>query len=165
MGLGLLGRGVGDAKFLAEQGAELIVTDLKTEADLQESLAQLKEYSNITYRLGGHDLADFRDRDYILKAAGVPLVSPYIVEAQKNGIPIKMSASWFAEVSGIPTVGVTGTRGKTTTTYMLYEIMRAAGMEVLLGGNIRGVSTLALLPKVTEKSIALFELDSWQCQG
>lgn len=165
MGLGLLGRGVGDAVFLAEQGAELIITDLKTESQLAPSLEKLKKFSNITYRLGGHDLADFRGRDYILKAAGVPLQNPYIDEARKNGIPIKMSASWFAEIAGIKTVGVTGTRGKTTTTYMLYDIMRAAGMHVLLGGNIRGVSTLALLPQVTSDSIALMEIDSWQCKG
>jgi UDP-N-acetylmuramoylalanine--D-glutamate ligase len=165
MGLGLLGRGVGDAEFLARHGAELIVTDLKSEAELATSLERLKQFPNITYRLGGHDFADFVGREYILKAAGVPLNSPYITEARKGGIPIKMSASWFAEVSGIPTVGITGTRGKSTTTMMLYDIMRAAGMEVLLGGNVRGVSTLALLDQVTPQSVALMELDSWQCQG
>lgn len=165
MGLGLLGRGVGDAEFLAEAGAELIVTDLKPEASLAPSLERLKKFSNITYRLGEHALEDFRGRDYIVKAAGVPLDSPYIAEARNNGIPIKMSASWFAELANVPVVGVTGTRGKTTTTYMLYDILRAAGKHVLLGGNIRGVSTLALLPQVQADSIALFELDSWQCQG
>lgn len=165
MGLGLLGRGVGDAEFLAESGAELTITDLKNEAQLAPSLARLKKFSTITYRLGEHVLEDFRDRDYIVKAAGVPLESPYIAEARKNGIPIKMSASWFAELADIPVVGVTGTRGKTTTAMLLYEILRAAGKHVLLGGNIRGVSTLALLRDVTPDSLALFELDSWQCQG
>lgn len=165
MGLGLLGRGVGDAEFLAEMGAELTITDLKGEVELAPSLARLKKFPTITYRLGEHVLDDFRNRDYIVKAAGVPLDSPYIAEARNNGIPIKMSASWFAELAGIPVVGVTGTRGKTTTTMLLYEILRAAGKHVLLGGNIRGVSTLALLRDVTLDSLALFELDSWQCQG
>lgn len=165
MGLGLLGRAVGDAKFLAEQGAELIVTDLKSADELAPSLEILKPYPSITYRLGGHDLTDFRGCDYILRAPNVPLSSPYLAEAKKHHTPIKMSASWFAELAEIPTVGVTGTRGKTTTTMMLYDIMRAANMEVLLGGNIRGVSTLALLPSVTSESIALMELDSWQCRG
>lgn len=165
MGLGLLGRGVGDAKFLAECGAELIVTDLKSEEELASSLEQLASFSNITYRLGGHTLEDFRDRDFILKAAGVPLDSSYIKEAEKNHIPVKMSASWFIELAQIPFVGVTGTRGKTTVTHLLHTIMQSAGMHVLLGGNIRGVSTLALLPEVKSDSIALMELDSWQCQG
>ena len=165
MGLGLLGRGVGDAKFLAEQGAELIVTDLKPSTELGSSLKQLEVFSNITYRLGGHDLADFHERDFILKAAGVPKDSPYIVEAIKNNIPVKMSASWFLEIAGIRSVGVTGTRGKSTVIMLLKSIMQAAGMEVLLGGNVRGVSTLALLPEAKHNSIALMELDSWQLQG
>jgi UDP-N-acetylmuramoylalanine--D-glutamate ligase len=76
-----------------------------------------------------------------------------------------MSASWFVELAGIKTVGVTGTRGKTTVTRMLEEIMERAGMPVILGGNIRGVSTLSLLEEVTPESIALLELDSWQLQG
>lgn len=165
MGLGLLGRGVGDAKFLAECGAELIVTDLKSEAELTSSLAILKDFPNITYTLGEHRLEDFRGRDFILKAAGVPLDSPFIAEARTNGIPIKMSASWFMELSDVPVVGVTGTRGKSTVTHMLHAILKEAGQKVLLGGNVRGVSTLALLDEVAEDSIALFELDSWQLQG
>jgi len=165
MGLGLLGRGVGDAKFLAEAGAELIVTDLKSEEELRSSLDELKHFPNIEYRLGGHDIKDFKDRDFILKAAGVPTDSPYIEEAKKNGIPVKMSASWFLELARIPSVGVTGTRGKSTVTHLLDDIMRKAGMEVILGGNVRGISTLSLLPKVTSNSIALMELDSWQCYG
>lgn len=165
LGLGLLGRGVGDTRYLAECGAKLIVTDMKDAAALAPSLEQLKKYPQITYRLGGHDLADFKDRDFILKAAGVPNDSVFLAEARKQGIPIKMSSSWFVEIAGIPSVGVTGTRGKSTTTHLLHEIMLRAGMSVLLGGNVRGVSSLELLPQVTPNSIGLFELDSWQCQG
>ncbi len=165
LGLGLLGRGVGDTRYLAECGADLIVTDMKDASALAPSLEKLKEYSQITYRLGGHDLADFTDRDFILKAAGVPDDSPYLLAARKSGIPVKMSSSWFVEVAGIPSVGVTGTRGKSTTTHLLHEIMLRAGMDVLLGGNVRGVSSLELLPHVRAGSIGLFEIDSWQCQG
>jgi UDP-N-acetylmuramoylalanine--D-glutamate ligase len=165
MGLGLLGRGVGDAKFLAEQGAELVVTDLKDAEGLRPSVDALRSFPNITYHLGGHDIADFQNRDFILKAAGVPLDSIYIAEAKKNGIPVKMSASWFLELAEIPSVGVTGTRGKSTVTHLLHDILRKGGMNVLLGGNVRDISTLALLPEVKSNSIALMELDSWQCQG
>jgi len=165
MGLGLLGRGVGDTKFLAECGADLIVTDLKSEAELASSLAVLKDYPAIRYTLGKHDLEDFRDRDFILKAAGVPLHSPYIEEAERAGIPIKMSASWFMELVDVPVVGVTGTRGKSTVTHMLHAILKEAGQNVVLGGNVRGISTLALIDEVKDDSVALFELDSWQLQG
>ncbi len=165
MGLGLLGRGVGDAKYLAECGANLIVTDLKSREELADSVAQLESFSNITFVLGEHRLEDFRDRDFILKAAGVPLDSPYVAEAKKNGIPVRMSADLFAEISGIVCVGVTGTRGKSTVAHMLYAILKEAKKPVLLGGNVRGVSTLALLKEATPEHIAVLELDSWQLQG
>src|SRR5579872_2717962 len=165
MGLGLLGRGVGDARFLARHGAELIVTDLKSAEQLHESVAALKEFPTITYRLGEHRLEDFRDRDLIVKAAGVPLNSPYIAEAKKRGIPVRMSADLFAEFAGVPIVGVTGTRGKSTVTHMLGRILQQAERAVLLGGNVRGISTLAQLNAVTPDTIAVLELDSWQLQG
>ena len=59
MGLGILGRGVNIAKFLVECGAELTITDLKTEEQLASSLKKLKKFPNIQYVLGRHDLADF----------------------------------------------------------------------------------------------------------
>lgn len=165
MGLGLLGRGVGDARYLAECGAELIVTDLKTREQLAESVAQLEAFPNITFVLGEHRLEDFNNRDMILKAAGVPLNSPYIAEAEKNAIPVRMSADLFAEISGVLVAGITGTRGKSTVTHMLHAILKEAGRKVLLGGNVRGVSTLALLADVTPEHVAVLELDSWQLQG
>lgn len=165
LGLGLLGRGVGDTRFLASEGAELIVTDLKSKEELAPSLELLKEFPNITYRLGEHVLEDFDGRDYILKAAGVPDPSPYLDRARAQDTPIKMSASWFLELSGITSIGITGTRGKSTVTHMVHDILKHAGLEVVLGGNVRGVSTLALLADVTLDHVAVLELDSWQCQG
>ena len=139
MGLGLLGRGLGDAIFLADHGAELIVTDLRNEKTLAPSLAKLKKFNpvkaqgahgagNIRYTLGRHKLEDFRNRDFILKAAGVPLDSPYIAEAKRNKIPIEMDASLFAKLmpKGVTLVGVTGTRGKSTVTALIYEILQGS---------------------------------------
>lgn len=165
MGLGLLGRGVGDVAYLARQGAELIVTDMKSPDALASSLEALKDYPEITYRLGAHELADFEGRDLIIKGAGVPLDSPYIAHAQDKGVPVTMSSALFAKLSGAHLVGVTGTRGKSTTTHLLYEIAKEAGLTVHLGGNIRGVSTLALLDEVEEGDWVVLELDSWQLQG
>ena len=165
MGLGLLGRGVGDVSFLARQGADLIVTDLKSEVELQESLDKLKEYNNITYVLGEHRLEDFRDRDVVIKAAGVPFDSPYIEEACKNNIPVEMSTSLFARLADVQIVGVTGTRGKSTVTHLMYKILQEDERTVHLGGNVRGVSTLALLDEVQTGDWVVMELDSWQLQG
>ena len=76
-----------------------------------------------------------------------------------------MSADLFAELSGVLMIGVTGTRGKSTVTHMVHAILTEAGKKVLLGGNVRGVSTLSLLNEVTPEHIAVLELDSWQLQG
>ena len=165
MGLGLLGRGVGDAQFLASCGAHLTITDLKSKEQLATSIARLEPFPNITYVLGEHRLEDFENKDFILKAAGVPLESPYIAHAKEHGIPVRMSADLFAEISGVPIVGITGTRGKSTVTQMIYEILQASGKKVLLGGNVRGVSTLSLLQEVRSEHTAVLELDSWQCHG
>ena len=89
MGLGLLGRGIGYTKFLAECGADLIVTDLKTKEQLTTSVKVFNKFPNIKFVLGEHRLEDFRDRDMIIKAGGVPLDSIYIEEAKKKCRPEK----------------------------------------------------------------------------
>ncbi|MCF7856915.1 MAG: UDP-N-acetylmuramoyl-L-alanine--D-glutamate ligase [Candidatus Pacebacteria bacterium] len=167
MGLGLLGRGVGDAAFLAECSAELIVTDMKSEEVLKESLEKLSAYKNITYRLGEHHEEDFRGRDMILVAAGVPFDSVFVEVARQDGAEISMSGALFASLSKVPIIGITGTRGKSTVTHMIHHVLRTMteGGKVLLGGNVRGVSNLQLLKDVEEDSVAVMELDSWQLQG
>lgn len=203
LGLGLLGRGLNDAKFLAECGAELLVTDLKTRDELAPTIKQLSKYKNITYVLGEHRLEDFKNRDMIIKAAGVPLDSPYILEARKNNIPVEMDESLFCKlpslfchsrVDGNPgfeapkmdprireddkegekcgekeiiTIGITGTRGKTTTTYLIYQMLKDyfGDDKVHLGGNIKGLATLPLIKKVKPGDIVVMELSSWQLQG
>lgn len=165
MGLGLLGRGIGDIAFLARQGAELIVTDLKTEAELTSSLELLKQYADITYHLGGHQNADFENRDFILKASGVPLDSPYILHARKNHIPVEMSVALFAKFFKGPMVGITGSLGKTTTTHMIGYLLSKAHIKNILAGNVRGGSTLTLLEEIESDTTVVLELDSWSLQG
>lgn len=185
MGLGLLGRGVGDAVYLAQCGADLIVTDLKSKEALAPSLEKLKEFTNISYTLGEHKREDFENRDMILVGPAVPLDSPYVLHAVEQGARKVQSAALFAALSKIPIIGVTGTRGKSTVTAMIHHVLRTvtgemdadlnhtegvigqqnSGKGILLGGNVRGVSNLELLEEVQEDSLAVFELDSWQLQG
>ncbi|HEY4506775.1 MAG TPA: UDP-N-acetylmuramoyl-L-alanine--D-glutamate ligase [Candidatus Paceibacterota bacterium] len=165
MGLGLLGRGVAVAKFLASCGAVLTVTDLKIRKELAPSLLQLKKYKNIRYVLGRHELKDFSNCHLVIKAAGVPLDSPYVKEAIKNKVPVEMEASLFAKLSEAKIIGITGTRGKTTTAHVIYEILKKAGKKVFIGGNIRGGSTLPFISKFKGDCLVVLELDSWQLQG
>lgn len=168
LGLGLLGRGIGDAAFLAECGALVTVTDKKSEADLAQSVAQLKHFPHIAFHLGGHVSDDFTDTDMVIKAAGVRLDSPEIAAARAAGVPVYMStalAARFAREAGAVVVGVTGTRGKSTVTQMIFHSLQKAGKRAYLGGNIRGVSTLALVPQLQAGDVLVLELDSWQLQG
>ena len=165
MGLGLLGRGVGDAKFLARHCEHLIVTDLKTKEQLKESVDQLKDFKNITFRLGSHEFEDFRGRDLIVKGAGVPLNSVYIREAEKWQIRVTMATALFAKFFPGIIIGVTGTKGKSTVSYLIHHVIQSVGKRVHLGGNVRGVSTLELLEDGKFGDIAVLELDSWQLQG
>lgn len=174
MGLGILGRGVNVAKFLAECGAELTITDLKTEEQLATSLKKLKKFTNIKYVLGGHNTADFKNKDMVIKAAGVPLDSAYIAEARKNKICVEMDASLFAKLAeGVLIIGITGTRGKSTTTHLIFSILQEAfknsKRKAYLGGNVKGLATLPLLKKVNPSvdggDVVVMELDSWQLQG
>lgn len=170
MGLGLLGRGLGYTKFLAECGADLIVTDLKTKEQLATSVKALSKFKNIKFVLGEHRLEDFKGRDMIMKNPGIPLDSIYIKEAKNNNIPIEMDVSLFAKCTPeVIIIGVTGTRGKSMTTTLIHEILKAnekfLKRNVYIGGNIRGVATLPLLKKVKKGDILVCELDSWQLQG
>jgi len=169
MGLGLLGRGVGDIAFLAKLGAILTVTDLKSEESLAPSLKKLAGLKNVHFVLGRHRKEDFKNADLILKAAGVPLESEYLKEALKHKVPVMMSSALFAEFSGATIVGITGTRGKSTVTHLIHHVLLQSklpsGVSVHIGGNVRGISTLALLPKVRTGDIVVLELDSWQLQG
>ncbi len=178
MGLGLLGRGIGVIKFLAEQGAVLTVTDLKTKEQLASSLQELKKLKKlkaITYHLGGHRLEDFSARggsalggkDLIIRAPNAPINSIYLAEARKNKITVEQDASLFCKLAppGVKIIGITGTRGKSTVTHLLYEILKGHQGGVYLGGNIRGTATLPLLKKVKSGDVVVMELDSWQLQS
>ena len=167
IGLGLLGGAVNDTIFLAECGANLTVTDIKSSAELQPSLEKLETYSGIKYVLGGHKLEDFQNADMILQPGNVSTDSIYLTEAGKNNIPIFVSESLFAKYvnSKVILVGVTGTRGKSTVAQLIYEILVASGQKVFLGGNVRDVSTLALLQQVFVGDVVVMELDSWALHG
>jgi UDP-N-acetylmuramoylalanine--D-glutamate ligase len=166
MGLGLLGRGINDVKFLSKYCDEVLVTDLKTNEELQSSLEEIKDLKNIKLVLGQHRLEDFENRDFVLKAAGVPLDSIFIAHAKKNNVPVYMDEALFALLAPkIATIGVTGTRGKTTTTMMIEKIIKDSGKKIILGGNIKGLATLPFLESVQDGDIVLMELSSWQLQG
>lgn len=167
LGLGLLGKQLKATEFMAKCGADIVITDLKSKQELRSSVLILKKYKNIQFVLGEHRLQDFENRDFILKGQGTPLDSIYIAHARKNNIPIRMDDELFLSLAPqtIKTIGITGTRGKTTVTMLIYHILKKAGIRVHLGGNIQGTAMLPLLSKIKSNDTIVMELSSWQLQG
>ena len=170
MGIGVLGRGVGDIKFLASCGANIIATDIKSKEKLKKSLRLLKKYKNISYALDTHNIQDFKERDFILKGSGVSLDNKYIETADNNNVPVHMSFGLVMDILkkeniNITIIGITGSKGKSTTTGLINALLEESGKRYHLGGNIRGIANLPLLKHVQDGDIILAELDSWQLQG
>ncbi|OGY17519.1 MAG: UDP-N-acetylmuramoylalanine--D-glutamate ligase [Candidatus Chisholmbacteria bacterium RIFCSPHIGHO2_01_FULL_48_12] len=165
MGLGLQGGGVGAAKIFAKAQAKVTVTDLKSADQLQSPLDQLKGLA-INFVLGEHRQPDFLTTDLILRNPDVNYHHPLLKLARSKHIPIAMDASIFARYCSLPIIGVTGTRGKTTTATMIYEILeQLSGLPVFLAGNIPGTATLELLSQLENKGLVVLELSSWALQG
>lgn len=166
MRIGLLGRGVGDTAYMAEAGAIVTVVDAASQEVMQPSVDALASYPNITFKFGAYNFDDFKNADFVWVGAGAPLDEPVLVQCMEAGIRLVQSAALFAELSGIPIIGITGTRGKSTVTHMIHHVLTTVfDGPVLLGGNVRGLSNLQLLREVTDEAVAVMELDSWQLQG
>ncbi|MEK7159240.1 MAG: UDP-N-acetylmuramoyl-L-alanine--D-glutamate ligase, partial [Patescibacteria group bacterium] len=167
-GLGLLGRGLKDAIFFAKRGAHVTVTDLKTKEQLKSSLDELAPYK-IEYTLGKHLEKDFLSADLIIRNAAVPIKSPFLKFAHKHKKNIDMDESLFAEYCPCPIIGITGTRGKSTTATLIWKILKENWendkRKVYLAGNIQGEATLPLIDQVTKNDLVVLELSSWQLQG
>lgn len=164
VGLGLHGGGEATARWLSKQGAILRVTDSKTAEQLQPTLQKLKKLRNITYHLGSHRPEDFSWAEVVVLNPGVAPSSPVLAIARKRKIPIVNEATIFFEASPAPIVGVTGTRGKTTTTTLIGDILRQAKHEVIVSGNVRQIAMLDHLDKITSRDSIVLELSSYQLE-
>ena len=165
MGLGIIGKGLKDALFFYNQGAEVTVTDLKEESELMDSVSELKKYPEIKLHLEKHLESDFKENDLIIRNPAVPQDSPFLRIAQEHNKRIVMEDSLFVSLTKAQIIGITGTRGKTTSSTLIYEILKYADLDVYLSGNVRGTASLPLLDKVKEDSYVVLELSSWQLQG
>jgi len=137
MGLGILQGGVNTARWLVNQGAQLTVTDLKSERDLASSIETLSDIkTQITWKLDGHNEKDFLDNDIIVVNPDVPLHSPFLQLAIRNGKQIENELTLFYKFCpSKDSIAVTGTRGKTTTVNWIAHFLRRSGGNVLLAGN------------------------------
>ncbi len=163
MGLGVHGGGLGVARFLADHGASVTVTDLRGPEQLQSSLDALADLP-IAYILGRHRDEDFRNADLVIRNPGVPRESRYLQIARANGAAIEMEMTLFFRLCPGPILGITGTKGKTTTTLLTAAMLREQYPDTVVAGNLR-VSALEALPRITAGTPVVLELSSWQLEG
>jgi len=162
LGLGQFakGSGISAALFFARQKTNVRVTDQKTEQDLASNVARLKRFKNVKFILGKHRLEDIRWADIIVRNPRVRPSSPEMRLATRLGKRVESDVSLFMARCPCPIVGITGTRGKSTTTALVGEMLKRSGKRVWIGGNIL-VSPLTFLNKVRKGDIVVLELSSW----
>lgn len=169
MGLGLHGGGLGVTRWLLKQGAQVTVTDLKKPNDLQptlDALGNVPPKARLEFVLGEHRERDFESADLIVRNPGVPRESHYLQIARERGIPIRMELGLFFEQ--LPRgeqqiIGITGTKGKTTTTMMTGAILKRANPKTVVAGNLR-VSALELLDQIDADTPVVLEMSSFQLE-
>ncbi|MSS71395.1 MAG: UDP-N-acetylmuramoyl-L-alanine--D-glutamate ligase [Candidatus Latescibacteria bacterium] len=160
VGLGLFGGGAGVTRFLVREGASVTVTDLRSAADLKESVEALAGLP-VTLKLGGHDEADFRSSDLIVANPAVPRRSKYLGIAEAAGVPITTEINLFFERCRAHILGVTGSSGKTTTTLLAGEMLRLADPRTRIGGNL-GRPLVEEADAIPPDAPVVLELSSFQ---
>ena len=134
--VGMARSGIASAKLLKENGAVVTVTDAKEEKDLAAQKADLLAIGNIEMEFGGHSDKALLEADLIVVSPGVDTEKPLFVKAKEKGVEIigelELACSFFKGA----VVAVTGTKGKTTTTTLIGEILKKARKETVVGGNI-----------------------------
>src|SRR5665648_910309 len=164
MGLGLNQGGLGVARFLAKAGANILITDLKTDEELGPSLKKLKGF-DVKYALGQHREEDFINTDLVIQNPAVPHNSRYLKIARKHKIPIKTDLDLFFQLCPSKNIiAVAGTKGKSTVSQLIYHIFKGAQKDTILAGNI-GISVLDILEKITPQTWLILEISTWQMEG
>ena len=135
MVLGLARTGIAAARFLAERGADVTVSDRRTEADLAREIAGLGD-APIDLRLGGEDSAWLENIDILIPSPGVPQENPLLQAAARRGIEILSEIELGYRFMRTPLIAITGTNGKSTTTSLIGAMLKAAGANAFVGGNI-----------------------------
>ncbi len=170
MGLGRFGGGAGAARYLAEQGAHVLVTDCADAEELRKSVDELSDLS-LEYRLGGHCVSDLDGCDLVVVNPSVQRQrSAFFAEIKRRCIPWTTEINLFLERCPARIIGVTGTAGKSTVVSMIHEILRRSNeaprrgnsrWRSYLGGNI-GRSLLSELSDMTPEDVVVLELSSYQ---
>ena len=161
--VGLGKSGLAAALFLRRQGAQVTVSDVRSAEALATEIPALLE-EGINVEAGGHGLLTFRRQDLIVVSPGVPLNTPELAQARSFGLPIIGELELAARFLKGRTLAITGSNGKTTTTTLVGEILKEAGLRTLVGGNI-GVPVVSLIEESTNDTWSVLEVSSFQLES
>src|SRR6202166_2489381 len=161
--VGGLGKsGVASALFLKAHGAKVTVSDTKSGDELRNEIPVLLDHG-ITVETGGHGDRTFRGQDLIVVSPGVPVDAPPLVQARALGESVIGEIELAAQFLPGPIVAITGSNGKTTTTTLTGEILTAAGLPTLVGGNI-GTPAISLAERANPETTIVLEISSFQLE-
>jgi UDP-N-acetylmuramoylalanine--D-glutamate ligase len=160
--VGLGKSGVASALFMKAHGARVTVSDTKSGDELRNEIPVLLDHG-ITVETGGHGDRTFRGQDLIVVSPGVPVDAPPLVQARSLGETVIGEIELAAQFLPGPIVAITGSNGKTTTTTLVGEIMTAAGVPTLVGGNI-GTPAISLAERAKPETVVVLEISSFQLE-
>ena len=149
--------GSGAAILAKEKGFDVFVSDMGT---IKEPYRALLNQHNIPWEDGQHTESLILNADEVIKSPGIPLTAPLIVKLQQQGTPIISEIEFAARFTNAKMICITGSNGKTTTTSLIYDILRRAGLNVGLAGNIG--ASLALQVAHEDHDYYVIELSSFQ---
>jgi UDP-N-acetylmuramoylalanine--D-glutamate ligase len=160
--VGLGKSGLAAALFLRRQGAQVTVSDVRSAESLAREIPALLE-EGIMVEAGGHGILTFRRQDLIVVSPGVPLNTPELEQARSLGRPIIGELELAARFLKGQILAITGSNGKTTTTALTGEILKEAGMQALVAGNI-GVPVIGLVEESSPDTWLVVEVSSFQLE-
>ena len=167
--LGFAKSGYEAAKVLIKRNCEVIINDSKTFDNIdKEKYEELKSFG-VEFVLGSHpdDLLD-ETFTHLIKNPGVPIDHKYVLKAKKLNIDVinevELAYSLIPKDKNIKIIGITGTNGKTTTTTLIYEMLKKDNIPCLLAGNI-GYPLCSILDELKENDIIVMEVSSQQLEN
>ncbi len=160
LGKGRTTRGL--AEFLLRHGATITVTAREAAAQLGEGIERMGDLP-VELRLGVADHEALTGADYVFLIPGIPPTVSTVVRAESFGIPVLTEIGLFFQLCPAQIVGVTGTKGKTTTTTLVGEILSRGDRPVVVGGNI-GEPVIHRLHELTPRHWVVLELSSFQLE-
>ncbi len=155
--------GIGAVKLLEKHGAEVVLYDGNEKLDKEEVRKKLPEGAKAEIVTGAFPDGLFEKTEIVVLSPGVPTDLPVVKAMKERGILVTGEVELAYEFGKGDVLAVTGTNGKTTTTTLLGEIMKAYQDEVFVVGNIGNPYTVAA-DQMTDKSVAVAEMSSFQLE-